>query len=54
MDALMWLTIPLIAGVLAGIWAVQAGRPREQRPWTELEQYRGFQAALARKSPGRS
>ncbi|MFI6930778.1 hypothetical protein [Streptomyces sp. NPDC050287] len=48
MAALMWLLIPLVACVAAGIWAWCAGRPGPRDLWTDVDAYDRLRAAHAR------
>ncbi|WP_327714655.1 hypothetical protein OG381_03830 [Streptomyces sp. NBC_00490] len=48
MTALMWLLIPLVTCVLAGIWAWCGGRPADRDLWTDVDRYDRLRAAHAR------
>ncbi|MFC8450729.1 hypothetical protein [Kitasatospora sp. NPDC057223] len=53
MGALAWLIIPAVAALLAGIWALWAGRtPRDAGDPASLAEHRRFLAAMERTTSG--
>jgi len=51
MDALLWLLIPVIAGLAAGVWAWGTGRHNPGLPdhdtWEDLYRYQRLRSALS-------
>lgn len=53
MGALVWLLIPLIAAVVAGLWGSWANRTRRTRSdGPELDGYARFREAMERSHSG--
>jgi hypothetical protein len=53
MGALVWLLIPLLAGVVAGLWGSWANRTRKARgDGPELDGYARFRAAMEKSHSG--
>ncbi|MFC9495421.1 hypothetical protein [Streptomyces sp. NPDC056975] len=52
MAALLWLLIPLVAGVGAGLWGTWAARNRKTGDVTELNGYARFREAMERTHTG--
>jgi hypothetical protein len=53
-DALLWLLIPLVAAVGAGLWAMWAARTRKTGDGPELAGYERFRAAMEKQGAGRA
>ncbi|MFB7946198.1 hypothetical protein ACFV6F_29285 [Kitasatospora phosalacinea] len=54
MAALAWLIIPVVAGVLAAVWATWAARPpRAMTDPTSLAEHERFRAAMERSTGAR-
>ncbi|MER5719385.1 hypothetical protein [Streptomyces sp. NPDC002132] len=51
MGALLWLLIPLVAGIAAGVWAWGTGRrnpgPPDHDTWEDLDRYQRLRAVLS-------
>ncbi|MEU0061327.1 hypothetical protein [Streptomyces sp. NPDC006334] len=51
MGALLWLLIPLVVGIVAGVWAWGAGRrnpsPPDHDTWEDLDRYQRLRAVLS-------
>jgi hypothetical protein len=49
--ALLWLLIPMSAGIAAGVWAWCSGRrhagPPDHDTWEDLDRYQRLRTALA-------
>ncbi|MEU6281235.1 hypothetical protein [Streptomyces sp. NPDC047028] len=53
MAALVWLLIPLVAAIAAGLWGSWANRTRKARSdGPELDGYARFRAAMEKSDPG--
>ncbi|WP_371479633.1 hypothetical protein [Kitasatospora sp. NBC_00315] len=53
MGALAWLIIPAVAALLAGVWALWAGRtPRDAGDPASLAEHQRFLAAMERTTAG--
>jgi hypothetical protein len=54
MGALVWLLIPLLAAIGAGLWGSWANRTRKaRRDGPELDGYARFRAAMEKPGPAR-
>ncbi|GHE96618.1 hypothetical protein [Streptomyces fumanus] len=51
MSAVLWLLVPLLAGVVAGVWACAVGRRRPAPPdrdtWADLDRFQHMRTALS-------
>ncbi|WP_306324312.1 MULTISPECIES: hypothetical protein [unclassified Streptomyces] len=53
MAALLWLLIPVVAAVAAGVWGIWAGRRRNKTgDVTELSGYARFREAMEKSHQG--
>ncbi|WP_367320933.1 hypothetical protein [Streptomyces sp. HUAS ZL42] len=53
MGVLVWLLIPLVAAIGAGLWGTWANRTRTARSdGPELDGYARFRAAMEKSHPG--
>ncbi|QHC25543.1 hypothetical protein [Streptomyces sp. GS7] len=54
MGALLWLLIPVLAGLAAALWSSWALRNRKTGDVAELAGYARFRAAMERREPART
>ena len=53
MAALLWLLVPVVAAVAAGLWGIWAGRSRHKTgDITELSGYARFREAMEKSHQG--
>ncbi|MFD5270789.1 hypothetical protein [Streptomyces sp. NPDC058335] len=48
MNALVWLIIPLVAGIGASVWGWCQSRPHRPDVWTDVDRYDRLRAAFTR------
>ncbi|MFE2264900.1 hypothetical protein [Streptomyces griseosporeus] len=55
MGALLWLLVPLAAGIAASVWAWGTGRrnpsPPDHNTWEDLDRYQRLRTALSTSEP---